>query len=41
MGVNLLPIWPVRWVLPAVFATATAAAILLSIQRIRRRNDDI
>lgn len=40
MGVNLLPIWPVRWVLPVVFASATIAAILVSLERIARRKED-
>ena len=31
MGVNLLPIWPVRWVLPVVFVLATLAAILMTL----------
>jgi TRAP-type C4-dicarboxylate transport system permease small subunit len=41
MGVNLLPIWPIRWVLPVVFASATLAAALLTIDRIRRGDDDV
>ncbi len=40
MGVNLLPIWPVRWVLPLVFASATLASTLLTIHRIQMRKDD-
>lgn len=40
MGVNLLPIWPVRWVLPIVFTSAALAATLLTINRILKGNDD-
>jgi TRAP-type C4-dicarboxylate transport system permease small subunit len=41
MGVNLLLIWPVRWVLPVVFALAAAAAFLVSVQYVlgARRHD--
>jgi TRAP-type C4-dicarboxylate transport system permease small subunit len=34
MGVNLLPIWPVRWVMPVVFALATATALLVLVKRV-------
>ncbi len=40
MGVNLLPIWPVRWVLPLVFCSAAFAATLLTVNRIQKGNDD-
>ena len=36
MGVALLPIWPVRWVLPLTFATGTAIAFLLMVQRLTK-----
>lgn len=34
MGVNLLPIWPVRWVMPVVFALAAATALLVLVKRV-------
>jgi TRAP-type C4-dicarboxylate transport system permease small subunit len=40
MGVNLLPIWPVRWILPIVFISAAFAATLLTIHRILKGTDD-
>lgn len=41
MGVNLLPIWPVRWVLPTVFALAALAALAVTLQYLlgARRDD--
>ncbi len=40
MGVNLIPIWPVRWVLPLVFASSALAAMLFTVHRIRKGNND-
>ncbi len=41
MGVNLLPIWPVRWVLPVVFVLAAAAAFLKMLHfLVKGRQDD-
>lgn len=40
MGVNLLPIWPVRWVLPVVFALATITAFLVLVRRLLGNNPD-
>ena len=37
MGVALLPIWPVRWVLPFAFATSAAIAFLLIMQHLTGR----
>ena len=34
MGVNLLPIWPVRWIMPVVFTLATATALLVLVKRV-------
>lgn len=34
MGVNLLPIWPVRWIMPVVFALTTATALLILVKRV-------
>lgn len=34
MGVNLLPIWPVRWVMPVVFTLAAATALLVLLKRV-------
>ncbi len=36
MGVNLLPIWPVRWVLPVVFTLCAVIALLVALQSVRR-----
>lgn len=35
MGVNLMPVWPVRWILPLAFASSAAAAFVLTIRKIR------
>lgn len=40
MGVNLMPIWPVRWILPFAFATSALGALLLSIRNLTRRSLD-
>lgn len=40
MGVNLLPIWPVRWVLPIVFVSAMLAAVLLTARRLNGEDAD-
>ncbi|MFK8081391.1 MAG: TRAP transporter small permease [Granulosicoccus sp.] len=34
MGVNMMPIWPVRWILPFVFASSAIAALVLSIRNL-------
>ncbi|SDX54515.1 TRAP transporter small permease [Litoreibacter albidus] len=34
MGVNLLPIWPVRWIMPVAFFMGIIAALLLTLQRL-------
>ncbi len=41
MGVNLMPIWPVRWVLPFAFATSALGALLLSLRHLTRRAADV
>jgi TRAP-type C4-dicarboxylate transport system permease small subunit len=40
MGVNLLPIWPVRWVMPVVFALAAVTALLVLVKRISGDDPD-
>lgn len=40
MGVNMLPIWPVRWFLPVVFTLAAVTALLTTIQFIRQGEQD-
>ncbi|MCY6382200.1 TRAP transporter small permease [Hoeflea prorocentri] len=40
MGVNLLPIWPVRWVLPVVFALSTVAAFLMTVHYLSGNAND-
>ena len=37
MGVALLPIWPVRWVLPFAFATSAAIAFLIIVLHLTGR----
>ncbi|MDA4847249.1 TRAP transporter small permease [Hoeflea poritis] len=41
MGISHLPIWPVRWVLPFVFATSAVAAFLLCVKRFQDRDRDV
>lgn len=41
MGISHLPIWPVRWVLPFVFATSAVAAFLLCVKRFGSRDQDV
>lgn len=38
MGVALLPIWPVRWVLPFAFATSAAIALFMVVLHLTGRN---
>lgn len=40
MGVNLLPIWPMRWVLPITFAFATLTAVLMTLHLLMNGSDD-
>ncbi len=41
MGVNLMPIWPVRWVLPFAFATSALGALLLCFRALKQRANDV
>lgn len=41
MGVNLLPIWPVRWVLPVAFGSGTLAAVLLTVRHLVSEQRDV
>ena len=38
MGVNLMPIWPVRWILPIAFSTSALGALLLLIRNLSRKS---
>lgn len=40
MGVNLMPVWPVRWILPLAFATSALAAFALTIRNIKGVEQD-
>ena len=40
MGVNLLPIWPVRWILPVVFSLATLIATVMTLHYLVERGSD-
>lgn len=39
-GVNLMPIWPVRWILPLAFASSTLAALGLTIRNLKGVSQD-
>ncbi len=41
MGVNLMPIWPVRWILPLAFASSTIAALALTIRNLKGVAQDV
>lgn len=38
MGVNLMPIWPVRWILPIAFSTSALGALLLLIRNLSQKS---
>lgn len=40
MGVNLMPVWPVRWILPLAFASSTLAACALTIRNLKGVKQD-
>lgn len=40
MGVNLMPVWPVRWILPLAFASSTAVAFALTIRNLKDAKQD-
>lgn len=41
MGVNLIPIWPARWILPLAFGSAAFASILVTVRIFSREEKHV